>query len=59
MAAKVRVWAVFSRKAGVVIGESGVTQEQPGALADWGPNGGVIKNAVGAASSLSTGKKGP
>lgn len=57
MSAKTHVWTVFLRKAGVVIGEGGVTQEQLGALADRGLNGRVIKNAVRTASSLAIGKK--
>jgi SpoVK/Ycf46/Vps4 family AAA+-type ATPase len=57
VAAKTHVWTVFLRKAGVEIGEGGVTQEQLEALADRGLNGRVIKNAVKTASSLAIGEK--
>lgn len=56
VSAKTHVWTVFLRKAGVEIGEGGVTQEQLEALADKGLNGRIIKNAVKTASSLATGK---
>ena len=56
MAAKVRMWA--AKGWGGDWGErcnSGTT----GGFGQWGALWGFIKTAVGAASSLSTGKKGP